>query len=143
MGVLYAHNAGTEIFVPSVPIRDFGLNYAGLRVACMCHDESMEQVDGKLLAPKDPSIWAAYGKYWLEFKKVSMTLQGRGTIDGQGQTWWADSCKTVKTNVMFLSTDQVYGMCTGRSFIVPTHLRTEKMQQLLCRIFLGPLARVI
>ncbi|CAM6108191.1 unnamed protein product [Calypogeia fissa] len=63
-----------------------------------CKTNMTFKVDGTIIAPSDPSVWDDYGKYWLQFKSVTMTIQGKGTIDGRGQTWWANSCKTNKSN---------------------------------------------
>ncbi|KAG6540937.1 hypothetical protein Mapa_017731 [Marchantia paleacea] len=59
------------------------------------------KVDGTVLAPPETSVWnVTSGKdHWLEFSKVSMIVQGTGTINGQGQNWWAESCKTNSSNV--------------------------------------------
>ncbi|XP_077217798.1 polygalacturonase At1g48100-like [Tasmannia lanceolata] len=49
------------------------------------------QIDGIILAPGDLGIWPKSGLLqWLNFKNLqSFTIQGTGTIDGQGSAWWA------------------------------------------------------
>ncbi|KAJ4718377.1 Pectin lyase-like superfamily protein [Melia azedarach] len=48
------------------------------------------QIDGKLIAPKEPSNWE--GKdidSWLSFSRVNgFFVDGNGKIDGQGFEWW-------------------------------------------------------
>ena len=49
------------------------------------------QLDGKIIAPTNPKFWGGGLLQWLEFSKlVGITVQGKGTIDGQGSVWWQD-----------------------------------------------------
>lgn len=50
-----------------------------------------KQVDGTLLAPSKIGSWSKSNLFqWLNFKWVqNVTIQGSGTIDGQGYNWWA------------------------------------------------------
>lgn len=47
------------------------------------------QLDGTILAPTNHNIWGADLSTWLQFKNLKgLTIQGQGTIEGQGSTWW-------------------------------------------------------
>ncbi|KAL6639859.1 hypothetical protein ACP70R_022454 [Stipagrostis hirtigluma subsp. patula] len=51
-----------------------------------CESDTIFQVDGKILANTGSTAWP---KQWLQFKNVrGLTIQGGGTIDGQGSHWW-------------------------------------------------------
>ncbi|XP_071709312.1 probable polygalacturonase At1g80170, partial [Rutidosis leptorrhynchoides] len=49
------------------------------------------QIDGALLAPSKIGSWSKSNLFqWINFKWVhNLTIQGSGTIDGQGSNWWA------------------------------------------------------
>lgn len=49
------------------------------------------QLDGTIIAPTDPKPWGSGLLQWLEFKMLrGLTIQGQGTIDGQGNAWWSN-----------------------------------------------------
>ncbi|KAL5762110.1 hypothetical protein ACOSP7_018374 [Xanthoceras sorbifolium] len=62
-----------------------------LQGPCMPH--LVLQIDGTLLAPPKVSSWPKSGLFqWLNFKWVqNLTIQGTGTVDGQGSEWWSAS----------------------------------------------------
>ncbi|KAI9106378.1 hypothetical protein K1719_021906 [Acacia pycnantha] len=48
------------------------------------------QILGNLIAPPKDS-WGGCSKRWLGISEVKgLTIDGSGTIDGQGHTWWSD-----------------------------------------------------
>ncbi|XP_024988613.1 polygalacturonase At1g48100 [Cynara cardunculus var. scolymus] len=59
-----------------------------LQGPCMGH--IIFQIDGTLLAPPKIGTWSKSNLYqWINFKWVyNLTIQGSGTIDGQGCNWW-------------------------------------------------------
>lgn len=63
------------------------------------------QVDGMLMAPDGPDSWpeADSRNQWLVFYKLDqMSLNGTGTIEGNGDQWWDLPCKphrVKKTNL--------------------------------------------
>ncbi|XP_041017298.1 probable polygalacturonase At1g80170 isoform X1 [Juglans microcarpa x Juglans regia] len=65
-----------------------------------CQSKVILQISGKIVAPEDPDAW--YGmnpRKWIYFHGVNhLTIEGGGTINGMGQKWWAQSCKTNSTN---------------------------------------------
>ncbi|XP_059433755.1 polygalacturonase At1g48100 [Corylus avellana] len=61
-----------------------------------CKPGLVFQVDGVLMPPKGPNSWpkADSRKQWLVFYQLDhMTFTGKGTIEGNGQEWWALPCK--------------------------------------------------
>ncbi|RAL41346.1 hypothetical protein DM860_010140 [Cuscuta australis] len=65
-----------------------------------CTSRLSLKVFGTIVAPEDPQIWDGLDRNkWLYFANVKhLTVQGRGTINGMGLRWWAESCKINKTN---------------------------------------------
>ncbi|XVF60276.1 hypothetical protein PTKIN_Ptkin08bG0032100 [Pterospermum kingtungense] len=57
-----------------------------------CQPNIVFQLDGKIIAPTSSSAWGSGLLQWIEFTKLKgITIRGKGTIDGQGSVWWADS----------------------------------------------------
>ncbi|KAJ4822561.1 hypothetical protein Tsubulata_034289 [Turnera subulata] len=59
-----------------------------LQGPCMPH--LVLQIDGTLLAPPEVGAWPKSSLFqWLNFKWIhNFTIQGTGTVDGQGSNWW-------------------------------------------------------
>ncbi|XP_077242721.1 pectin lyase-like superfamily protein isoform X2 [Tasmannia lanceolata] len=59
-----------------------------LQGPCMPH--LVLQIDGTVLAPPKLSAWPKSNLFqWINFKWVhDFTIQGTGTVDGQGSAWW-------------------------------------------------------
>ncbi|KNA10562.1 hypothetical protein SOVF_143210 [Spinacia oleracea] len=77
-----------------------GLNYLVQPIDFAgCHAEVTLRILGAITAPKDPKLWLGLNpRKWLYFHSVKrLTLEGGGTINGMGETWWALSCKTNKS----------------------------------------------
>ncbi|GMJ04193.1 hypothetical protein like AT1G70500 [Hibiscus trionum] len=58
------------------------------------------QIDGKLIAPSEPSAWECKRNchHWTGFKNLDgLSIQGSGTINGQGSKWWKLYCKDYNT----------------------------------------------
>ncbi|XP_042496378.1 polygalacturonase At1g48100 isoform X1 [Macadamia integrifolia] len=62
-----------------------------LQGPCMPH--LVLQIDGSLLAPPKIGSWAKSSLFqWINFKWVhNFTIQGTGTVNGQGSAWWNPS----------------------------------------------------
>lgn len=62
------------------------------------------QITGTILAPKERSAWNSNELgMWVQFSSISgLTIEGGGVINGQGQDWWAKSCKVNKQQVSVL-----------------------------------------
>ncbi|CAM8903552.1 unnamed protein product [Rhodiola kirilowii] len=66
-----------------------------------CGPNKSFQLDGKIIAPKSFESWKSGILKWIEFTKLKgITIQGVGTIDGQGSVWWTTS-KTKPTALRF------------------------------------------
>ncbi|KAI5072137.1 hypothetical protein GOP47_0012243 [Adiantum capillus-veneris] len=65
-----------------------------------CGGSLVVELAGILVAPADPSLWnKSHSNAWLHFSHLSgLSVEGGGTIDGQGQQWWDQSCKRNKKN---------------------------------------------
>ncbi|XP_019194056.1 PREDICTED: polygalacturonase At1g48100 [Ipomoea nil] len=64
-----------------------------------CKPGLVFQVDGVLMPPDGPECWPKEdsAKQWLVFYRLDdMTLNGTGTIEGNGQKWWDLPCKPHK-----------------------------------------------
>ncbi|KAL5067198.1 hypothetical protein RYX36_018085 [Vicia faba] len=55
------------------------------------------QISGSLVASDNPSDYNQDPSHWLMFDSVhKLTVKGGGTIDGNGNIWWQNSCKKNK-----------------------------------------------
>ncbi|CAM6124278.1 unnamed protein product [Calypogeia fissa] len=74
------------------------------------------------------NVWVNIGRFWLQFQNVAMTLDGQGTIDGQGQQWCANSCKNVPANpCVDAPTAVVFSSCTN---VVVQNVAIQNGQQI-------------
>ena len=56
-------------------------------------------MDGKIIAPTSSGAWGSGLLQWIDFTKLeSITIRGKGIIDGQGSVWWDDSPTYNPTN---------------------------------------------
>ncbi|XP_065854744.1 probable polygalacturonase At3g15720 [Euphorbia lathyris] len=47
------------------------------------------QIQGRIVAPNNINAWDDDTDKWIQFKEVNgLLIDGRGTIDGQGEIWW-------------------------------------------------------
>ncbi|KAL2501729.1 Polygalacturonase ADPG1 [Forsythia ovata] len=62
-----------------------------------CKSEITIQIAGTLVASNDRSDYSKYGRHWLLFDSVqNLIVEGGGTINGNGNVWWQNSCKINK-----------------------------------------------
>ncbi|KAK4833441.1 hypothetical protein QYF36_005124 [Acer negundo] len=80
------------------------------------------QIDGDIVAPSDPNAWHGCDgdddklcHAWIEFKHFDgLYIQGSGTINGRGRSWWRHSChnnackRTVPTGMMISDSNDVH-----------------------------------
>lgn len=63
-------------------------------------------------------------RLWIQFEDVkNMNIFGGGTIDGNGEVWWKNSCKIKKTKVHYISLCSlitIYSLVT--SFVSSVHV---------------------
>ena len=56
--------------------------------------EKKNQIYGTVQASTDRSAYSNDMTHWLIFENVqNLAVQGGGTINGNGKTWWENSCK--------------------------------------------------
>ncbi|KAG8061324.1 hypothetical protein GUJ93_ZPchr0003g18348 [Zizania palustris] len=85
----------------------------------------MLQVKGTLVASPDRSSWNENNRrYWIVFRGVeSLAVSGGGTIDGNGEVWWKNSCK-INTAL------PCKGAPTALSFHTCNNLRVDGLKML-------------
>lgn len=62
------------------------------------------QIEGSIEASSDQSDWDGKDeRHWLLFDEINdLEVGGGGTIDGNGNIWWQNSCK-IKTSLVILT----------------------------------------
>ncbi|ONK79171.1 uncharacterized protein A4U43_C01F3650 [Asparagus officinalis] len=99
--LIEAWKAACKVYGATVEIPS-GLNFllrpVTLQGPCMPH--LILQIDGTLLAPPSVASWSKSSLFqWINLKWVSdFTIQGNGTLDGQGSSWWSLSATPQSTN---------------------------------------------
>jgi hypothetical protein len=65
---------------------------------------SDRQIRGTLEAPPNRSVWLDRGlQEWITFEGVDrLHVLGGGTLNGNGQQWWTNSCKVNRSMVRYL-----------------------------------------
>ncbi|KAL6622858.1 hypothetical protein ACP70R_032737 [Stipagrostis hirtigluma subsp. patula] len=64
-----------------------------------CKSQVTFKHDGTVVAPKDKADWSKPQGYphWIHFRNIdSLTVTGKGTLDGNGKVWWKNSCRVNK-----------------------------------------------
>ncbi|EER93240.1 polygalacturonase ADPG2 [Sorghum bicolor] len=63
-----------------------------------CKSSVTVTVKGTLVASPNRSDWSDEDRrHWIVFRQVDrLTVNGAGTVDGNGETWWKNSCKINK-----------------------------------------------
>ncbi|XP_075077087.1 polygalacturonase-like [Nicotiana tabacum] len=57
-----------------------------------CEENIVLLLDGRIIAPTNPTVWGSGLLQWLEFKNLNgISVKGKGTIDGQGSVWWQNA----------------------------------------------------
>ncbi|KAK4485426.1 hypothetical protein RD792_008066 [Penstemon davidsonii] len=68
-----------------------------IRFSGPCKFDITFQIGGTILASDDRSDYSKDGRHWLIFDSVqNLVVQGGGTINGNGNIWWQNSCKINK-----------------------------------------------
>ncbi|KAM6570409.1 hypothetical protein CsatB_018394 [Cannabis sativa] len=58
-----------------------------------CKSKVTVQIDGTIEAPSHPSDYNGHESNWLMFENINdLVVQGGGTINGNGNSWWKLSC---------------------------------------------------
>ncbi|XP_071699200.1 probable polygalacturonase At1g80170 [Rutidosis leptorrhynchoides] len=61
-----------------------------------CHPKTIHFIIyGTLISPSSPKTWKGLdSSQWIAFKNLTgLNVYGSGLIDGQGMTWWDQSCR--------------------------------------------------
>jgi polygalacturonase len=66
-----------------------------------CKSSVTVTVKGTLVASPNRSDWSDEDRrHWIVFRQVDrLTVNGGGAVDGNGETWWKNSCKINKALV--------------------------------------------
>ncbi|KAF6159613.1 hypothetical protein GIB67_034575 [Kingdonia uniflora] len=86
-----------------IPKRTYLLNPVKFSGPCKSPNVHV-QLQGTIVAPSsEAKVWAAYGKdAWIIFTDVNnLLLDGFGSIDGKGNSWWTSVCNYVELEVHF------------------------------------------
>ncbi|XP_075491644.1 polygalacturonase-like [Primulina tabacum] len=68
-----------------------------IRFTGPCKSHIITQISGTLIASNDRSDYSKDGRHWIVFDSVqNLQVEGGGTIDGNGNIWWQNSCKINK-----------------------------------------------
>ncbi|XP_068641991.1 polygalacturonase-like [Aristolochia californica] len=64
-----------------------------------CSSNIKVKIDGAIHASSNMNDWDGLNRrHWIIFQKVSgLTVEGSGTINGNGEVWWKNSCKRNKS----------------------------------------------
>ncbi|PQM34054.1 polygalacturonase [Prunus yedoensis var. nudiflora] len=94
------------VFAPA----DYSFKITSTIFSGPCQPGLVFQVDGILMPPEGPQTWPKGDsqKQWLVFYRLEqMTFTGSGTIEGNGQKWWALPCKPHRLIRFFMSNNLV------------------------------------
>ncbi|KAL6505976.1 Polygalacturonase 1 [Orobanche hederae] len=100
-----------------------------IRFSGPCTSNITMQIGGTMIASDDRSDYSEDLKHWLIFDSVeSLEVTGGGTINGNGNIWWQNSCKINKTKPCTIAPTALtfYG-CTN---LVVNNIKIENAQQM-------------
>ncbi|KAK4487691.1 hypothetical protein RD792_005649 [Penstemon davidsonii] len=94
-----------------------------------CNSHITIQIAGTIVASDDRSDYSEDERHWLIFDSVeNLVVQGGGTINGNGNIWWQNSCKINKNNpCKNAPTALTFYKCTN---LVVKNLKIENAQQI-------------
>ncbi|CAM0877111.1 unnamed protein product [Alopecurus aequalis] len=93
-----AWNAACSSSRPAVLLVPTGKSYLlkPITLSGPCKSTVTFMLEGTLVAPPSRSAWSDLS-HWIMFRGVTgLTVTGGGTINGNGDIWWKNSCKTNK-----------------------------------------------
>ncbi|KAL6643537.1 hypothetical protein ACP70R_018303 [Stipagrostis hirtigluma subsp. patula] len=89
-----------------------------------CKSKVTFKHDGTIVAPQDKADWSKPHGYphWIHFSNIdSLTVTGKGTLDGNGKVWWKNSCRiNKKLPCTHAPTTLIFSSCK--------HLKVENMK---------------
>ncbi|KAF5474130.1 hypothetical protein F2P56_006058 [Juglans regia] len=90
--VACSSQGGAVLVVPQKKYRLKPIRFSG-----PCKSDLTLQISGTIEASNDRSDYGQDGRHWLLFDSVQdLSVEGGGTINGNGKIWWQNSCKTNK-----------------------------------------------
>ncbi|CAA0829878.1 Polygalacturonase ADPG1 [Striga hermonthica] len=93
-----------------------------LRFSGPCKSKIKMEISGVILASDDRSDYAEDPRHWLIFDSVKdLVVEGGGTINGNGDIWWKNSCKINKAKAL------TFYKCTK---LVVKNLKIQNAQQI-------------
>ncbi|KAK4432130.1 Polygalacturonase [Sesamum alatum] len=94
-----------------------------LRFSGPCNSNMIKmEIAGTLIASDDRSDYKKDTRHWLRFDSVeNLVVEGGGTIDGNGNVWWRNSCKINKNKAI------TFYKCTE---LVVKNLKIQNAQQI-------------
>ncbi|KAL2228233.1 UNVERIFIED_CONTAM: Polygalacturonase [Sesamum indicum] len=94
-----------------------------LRFSGPCNSNIIKmEIGGTLIASDDRSDYKKDKRHWLRFDSVeNLVVEGGGTIDGNGNVWWQNSCKINKNKAL------TFYKCTD---LVVKNLKIQNAQQI-------------
>ncbi|XP_068638593.1 polygalacturonase-like [Aristolochia californica] len=95
-----------------------------------CRSNITVKIDGTIHASSSMSDWEGLNRrHWIVFLKVSgLTVEGSGTINGNGEVWWENSCKRNKSQpCKDAPTAMTFSSC---NYLVVNNLRIKNSQQI-------------
>ncbi|KAK4392455.1 Polygalacturonase [Sesamum angolense] len=101
-----------------------------LRFSGPCNSNIIKmEIGGTLIASDDRSDYSEDGRHWLRFDSlVNLVVEGGGTIDGNGNVWWQNSCKINKNKpCKDAPTAVTFYKCTE---LVVKNLKIQNAQQI-------------
>ncbi|KAL6555402.1 Polygalacturonase 1 [Orobanche gracilis] len=107
-----------------------------IRFSGPCTSNITMQIGGTIIASDDRSDYSEDLKHWLIFDSVeSLEVTGGGTINGNGNIWWQNSCKINKTKPCTIAPtvykDSIYALTFyGCTNLVVNNVKIENAQQM-------------
>ncbi|KAL0334296.1 UNVERIFIED_CONTAM: Polygalacturonase [Sesamum angustifolium] len=94
-----------------------------LRFSGPCNSNIIKmEIGGTLIASDDRSDYSEDRTHWLRFDSLeNLVVEGGGTIDGNGNVWWQNSCKINKNKAV------TFYKCTE---LVVKNLKIQNAQQI-------------
>ncbi|XP_052173755.1 polygalacturonase-like isoform X1 [Diospyros lotus] len=100
-----------------------------IRFAGPCKAALTVQIYGTIEASANRAYYKEDGRHWLLFDSVqNLQVKGGGTIDGNGNTWWENSCKINKAlPCKYAPTALTFYRCKN---IIVKNLKIQHAQQI-------------
>ncbi|GAV86059.1 Glyco_hydro_28 domain-containing protein [Cephalotus follicularis] len=93
-----------------------------------CQSDLIFKIYGTIKASTKQLDYQEDRRHWLHFKNLeNFSVEGGGTINGNGQKWWNDSCKINKSLVNFVMQAITFSDCTN---LIVANLRIKNAQQM-------------